>query len=140
MVHFVVNHLIVGLALLKVNFAIHSLFGWMENGVVRGFVQSIYFIPQLLLCILVADLVQYWMHRAHHEIPFLWRFYAVHHSAKTMDWLDYASTFANYWSHAWAFSVRCMCWALRKMSWKVVVGFQAVFNHANLHLSWGPLK
>ena len=37
--------------------------------------------------LLVADLVQYWTHRAYHEIPFLWRFHAVHHSAKHMDWM-----------------------------------------------------
>jgi sterol desaturase/sphingolipid hydroxylase (fatty acid hydroxylase superfamily) len=87
MVHFAVNHFIVGLALLTVNFAIHRLFGWMVNDTVHGLVQAIPFLPQLLLCILAADLVQYWTHRSYHEIPFLWRFHAVHHSAKTMDWL-----------------------------------------------------
>lgn len=34
-----------------------------------------------------TDLVQYWFHRAFHEIPWLWRFHAVHHSAKHMDWI-----------------------------------------------------
>ena len=37
--------------------------------------------------ILVADLVQYWTHRAYHEVPALWRLHAVHHSVKSMDWL-----------------------------------------------------
>ena len=37
--------------------------------------------------LLAADLVQYWTHRAYHEIPFLWRFHAVHHSAEYMDWM-----------------------------------------------------
>jgi sterol desaturase/sphingolipid hydroxylase (fatty acid hydroxylase superfamily) len=31
--------------------------------------------------------VQYWVHRLFHQIPFLWRFHAVHHSAKSMDWM-----------------------------------------------------
>jgi len=29
----------------------------------------------------------YWGHRWSHEIPFLWRFHALHHSAEQMDWL-----------------------------------------------------
>jgi sterol desaturase/sphingolipid hydroxylase (fatty acid hydroxylase superfamily) len=144
MVHFAMNHFIVGLALLTVNFAIHRLFGWMANDVVRGFVQAIPFIPQLLLCILAADFVQYWTHRAYHEVPFLWRFHAVHHSAKTMDWL------AGSRQHI----LELICTrvgvlgALYVLGFEknvmdmyiVVVGFQAVFNHANVHLPWGPLK
>ena len=34
-----------------------------------------------------TDLVQYWFHRAFHRIPWLWRFHAVHHSAKHLDWI-----------------------------------------------------
>jgi sterol desaturase/sphingolipid hydroxylase (fatty acid hydroxylase superfamily) len=52
LVHFAVNHFIVGLALLTVNFAIHRLFGWMANDTVRGAVQPCTSCPQLLLCIL----------------------------------------------------------------------------------------
>ncbi|MBY0240574.1 MAG: sterol desaturase family protein [Burkholderiaceae bacterium] len=144
MVHFAVNHFIVGLALLTVNFAIHRLFGWMVNDWVQGLVQALPFIPQLLLCILVADLVQYWTHRSYHEIPFLWRFHAVHHSAKTMDWL------AGSRQHI----LELLCTRVGVLGalyvlgfdkevmdvYIIVVGFQAVFNHANVHLPWGPLK
>ncbi len=35
----------------------------------------------------LTDLVQYWVHRLFHRLPFLWRFHAVHHSARTLDWL-----------------------------------------------------
>jgi len=34
-----------------------------------------------------TDLVQYWLHRSFHKVPFLWRFHAIHHSAKVLDWL-----------------------------------------------------
>jgi sterol desaturase/sphingolipid hydroxylase (fatty acid hydroxylase superfamily) len=37
--------------------------------------------------LIVTDLAQYWFHRAFHRIPFLWGFHAVHHSARSMDWL-----------------------------------------------------
>lgn len=144
MVHFAVNHFIVGLALLTVNFAIHRLFGWMANDTLHALVQSIPFLPQLLLCILAADLVQYWTHRSYHEIPFLWRFHAVHHSAKTMDWL------AGSRQHILELIVTRVgvLGALYVLGFDkdvmdvyiIVVGFQAVFNHANVHLPWGPLK
>ncbi len=37
--------------------------------------------------IIVVEIGTYWGHRWSHEIPFLWRFHAVHHSAEHMDWL-----------------------------------------------------
>ena len=42
---------------------------------------------QFVGAILVADLTQYWVHRAFHSWPVLWRFHAIHHSAEAMDWL-----------------------------------------------------
>jgi sterol desaturase/sphingolipid hydroxylase (fatty acid hydroxylase superfamily) len=45
------------------------------------------FLVQLPMAIVVADLAQYATHRAFHKIPFLWRFHAIHHSIKTMDWI-----------------------------------------------------
>ncbi len=42
---------------------------------------------QVIEIMFLTDFVQYWFHRAFHQIPFLWGFHAVHHSAKAMDWL-----------------------------------------------------
>jgi sterol desaturase/sphingolipid hydroxylase (fatty acid hydroxylase superfamily) len=42
---------------------------------------------QIIEIMFLTDLVQYWLHRAFHRIPFLWGFHAVHHSAKSMDWM-----------------------------------------------------
>ena len=54
---------------------------------VQSYIGSQPFLVQLLLIMLLTDLVQYWLHRAFHQVPWLWRFHAVHHSAKSMDWL-----------------------------------------------------
>jgi len=139
-----VNHFLVGLILLIVNFVIHRVFGWMIRSEFQQTIQSISFIPQLLLCILIADLMQYWTHRAYHEIPFLWKFHAVHHSAKTMDWI------AGSRMHVLEliFTRVCVLGPLYVFGFEksvmdmyiIIVGFQAVFNHANVHLPWGPIK
>ena len=42
---------------------------------------------QIIEIMVLTDLVQYWLHRAFHRIPALWRFHSVHHSAQTMDWI-----------------------------------------------------
>lgn len=42
---------------------------------------------QVLEIMFLTDFVQYWVHRAFHRIPWLWKFHAIHHSAEAMDWL-----------------------------------------------------
>jgi sterol desaturase/sphingolipid hydroxylase (fatty acid hydroxylase superfamily) len=42
---------------------------------------------QVVEIVFLTDLVQYWVHRTFHRIPFLWRFHSIHHSAQTLDWL-----------------------------------------------------
>jgi sterol desaturase/sphingolipid hydroxylase (fatty acid hydroxylase superfamily) len=37
--------------------------------------------------IVIGDIGTYWAHRLAHDIPFLWRFHAIHHSAEEVDWL-----------------------------------------------------
>ncbi|MGB6405318.1 MAG: sterol desaturase family protein [Candidatus Sulfotelmatobacter sp.] len=42
---------------------------------------------QFFLAVVVADLAEYFIHLALHKVPFLWRFHAVHHSSKALDWI-----------------------------------------------------
>jgi sterol desaturase/sphingolipid hydroxylase (fatty acid hydroxylase superfamily) len=46
------------------------------------------FLAQLALALLVEELFSYWIHRAAHGIPLLWRFHAVHHSAPRVYFLN----------------------------------------------------
>jgi sterol desaturase/sphingolipid hydroxylase (fatty acid hydroxylase superfamily) len=42
---------------------------------------------RFVLAMIIGDIGAYWGHRWSHEIPLLWRFHAIHHSAEEMDWL-----------------------------------------------------
>jgi sterol desaturase/sphingolipid hydroxylase (fatty acid hydroxylase superfamily) len=53
----------------------------------RAWVGALPFVVQFVAIMFLTDVVQYWVHRAFHRIPWLWKFHAVHHSAKTMDWM-----------------------------------------------------
>jgi sterol desaturase/sphingolipid hydroxylase (fatty acid hydroxylase superfamily) len=142
--HFIVNHMLVGFVMLATNLLVHKLFGWAAKDGVQAWVQSLPFVPAVLLIVLVADLVQYWTHRAYHEVPLLWRLHAVHHSSKHMDWLAgsrqhiveliITRTLVLAPIFVLGFSKEVID------AYIVIVGFQAVFNHANVSARLGPLR
>jgi sterol desaturase/sphingolipid hydroxylase (fatty acid hydroxylase superfamily) len=144
MQHFIVNHMVVGFVLLATNLLVHKLFGWAANDGVRGWVSNLNFFVAVFLIVLVADLVQYWTHRAYHEVPLLWRLHAVHHSVKSMDWLAgsrlhfiellITRTLILAPIYVLGFSKEVID------AYIVIVGFQAVFNHANVSVRLGPLR
>jgi sterol desaturase/sphingolipid hydroxylase (fatty acid hydroxylase superfamily) len=142
--HFIVNHFLVGLILLTVNFLIHRFFNWAVFPPLQQAIQAMPFWLELFVIILVADLVQYGTHRAYHEVPFLWKFHSVHHSAKSMDWIA-GSRMHILELIATRVSVLGVIYVLGFSKevidlYIIIVGFQAVFNHANVNLPWGPLK
>ncbi len=47
-------------------------------------------VGQLALALVLAELGEYSFHRAMHEIPWLWRLHATHHSAPRLYWLNAA--------------------------------------------------
>jgi sterol desaturase/sphingolipid hydroxylase (fatty acid hydroxylase superfamily) len=59
--------------------------GWAAG--IRQAISSQPAVLQFLEIMFFTDLVQYWVHRVFHRIPWLWKFHAVHHSAQAMDWL-----------------------------------------------------
>ena len=142
--HFIVNHMIVGFVLLATNLLVHKFFGWAAHDGVRGWVQNLPFWAGVLLIILAADLVQYWTHRAYHEVPVLWRLHAVHHSAKSMDWLagSRQHILELLLTRTLVLGVIFVLGFSKEVidAYIVIVGFQAVFNHANVSVRLGPLR
>ena len=64
---------------------VNTHWDWL-NGV-RATISAWPWLVQFALAMVLTDLAQYGIHRLFHRIPFLWGFHAVHHSARTMDWL-----------------------------------------------------
>ncbi|RPH64536.1 MAG: sterol desaturase family protein, partial [Burkholderiales bacterium] len=142
--YFAVNHLAVGLLLLATNALVHAFFGWAVHAPLQQTIRSLPWWTELPLLILVADFVQYWVHRAWHRVPALWRIHAVHHSIGALDWLagsrmhllDMLATRVLVLGAI--FVLGFSRWAIDV--YVVIVGFHAVLNHANVRLPWGPLR
>jgi sterol desaturase/sphingolipid hydroxylase (fatty acid hydroxylase superfamily) len=64
-----------------------SVLAFAPMTALRTWVGALPFLVQFLAIMFLTDVVQYWVHRAFHRIPWLWNFHAVHHSAQEMDWM-----------------------------------------------------
>jgi sterol desaturase/sphingolipid hydroxylase (fatty acid hydroxylase superfamily) len=53
----------------------------------RGWIGRQPVVLQFVEIMFLTDVVQYWVHRAFHRLPFLWKFHSIHHSAQVMDWI-----------------------------------------------------
>lgn len=61
---------------------------WLPGLALRPVVTALPPTVQLVAGVALFDFVIYWTHRFSHEIPFLWRFHAIHHSTETLDWVS----------------------------------------------------
>jgi sterol desaturase/sphingolipid hydroxylase (fatty acid hydroxylase superfamily) len=85
--YFFVNSLLIeALSVLTLRPAL-ILFDWARVEPLVAAIDALPLLVQVPLLLLVADLTQYWVHRAFHVVPLLWRFHALHHSIEQMDWL-----------------------------------------------------
>ncbi|OZG74718.1 sterol desaturase [Hahella sp. CCB-MM4] len=99
---------------------------------------------QFIEILLVVDFGTYWIHRAMHEIPALWKIHAVHHSTEHMDWLAssrlhvfeiLANRFAGY------LPIFVLGFAPSALyAYLVFVSFHAIFIHANVKFRFPVLR
>ena len=68
-----------------------TMLAWTMHRVVPNglysWVASMPWAIRFVAALIVGDIGSYWGHRWMHEIPQLWRFHAIHHSAEEIDWL-----------------------------------------------------
>jgi sterol desaturase/sphingolipid hydroxylase (fatty acid hydroxylase superfamily) len=142
--HFAMNHLAIGVVFFSTNRIMPTLLKPLIHANVQNAVHALPYLVQLFCILLFTDLVQYAVHRALHEVPFLWRFHSVHHSVKVMDWLagsrqsflELLTTRSLVFMPIYFFGFRPEV----LNAYVVIVGFQAVFNHCNVRVRLGPLR
>lgn len=144
--YFALTHLGVGALMLAVHALAQAVVATSSTwlGPWRASVADVPLWAALPLALLVADLVQYTLHRASHEVPWLWRFHAVHHSVEHMDWLagsrlHLAEVVATRGMVLGALLAVGFAPAVIDL-YIVVAGLQAVFIHANVDVRLGPLR
>ena len=99
---------------------------------------------QFVEILLVVDITTYWIHRALHEVPWLWKFHAVHHSTEEMDWLAssrlhvvelLATRLAGYLPiFIFGFAPSAL------YAYLVFVSFHAIFIHSNVRFRFPVLR
>jgi len=97
----------------------------------------------LLELLVLGDLIGYWLHRWFHSQR-LWRFHAVHHSSRRLDWLSAlrmhpVNELATKLGQTVALA--CCGFPLKALGGYVLfLTFYSTLLHANLNWSFGPLR
>jgi len=78
-----VGHLLLIVPLAVAAWVLHAL----VPATLRELASGLPYGQRLPIGIVVGEFGCYWAHRWSHEVPFLWRFHSVHHSAEEIDWL-----------------------------------------------------
>jgi sterol desaturase/sphingolipid hydroxylase (fatty acid hydroxylase superfamily) len=100
---------------------------------------------------LLSEVAYYWAHRLTHQVPLLWRFHAIHHSAPHVDWLVNTRAHPLDLSFVRGFIFVCMYGlgfaqrgpASMEIALSVYVTWMtlwAYFVHANIRLQLGWLE
>ncbi len=142
--HFGASHLFIQATVLATMVPAAVFFHWAVNDSVQTWVSSQPIWLQFVEALVLADLFAYGAHRLFHEVPWLWRFHAIHHSSEHLDWLagsrlhivDIIVTRAVGFLPLYilGFSEAAL---YAYLTW---ASFQAVFIHANVRFTFGPLR
>jgi lathosterol oxidase len=144
MTYFFISHLLVQFLLLFTNILQTDLLGWAHSAAVTELAQGLPIWAQFVACLFIADLVQSVTHRWYHQNDWLWKFHAIHHSSKNMDWL--AGSRSHFLEALVTRSIVILPLYIINFSetalnaYVVTVGVQAVFVHANVRWDFGFLK
>ena len=104
---------------------------------------SLPLIVQVPLLLLLADLLAYWSHRWFHGER-LWRFHAIHHSSKTVDWLSSVRLHPVNDAVSRIVQVLPLYWmgfnGAALAAFVPFLTFYSLLLHANVSWSYGPLR
>ena len=86
-VYFLSTHLPIQITTFLILLPATQINSVMHFSTIPDQVAKLPWLVQFFLAVLVADLAQYWIHRAMHMIRPLWRVHAIHHSSRALDWI-----------------------------------------------------
>jgi sterol desaturase/sphingolipid hydroxylase (fatty acid hydroxylase superfamily) len=86
-VYFLSTHLPIQITTFLILLPAIQLTSFLNVPAVPKLVSHLPWIVQFALAVVVADLAEYAIHRAFHTVPFMWKFHAIHHSSKSLDWI-----------------------------------------------------
>jgi sterol desaturase/sphingolipid hydroxylase (fatty acid hydroxylase superfamily) len=101
-------------------------------------------LAQLPLAWVVVELFAYWPHRWLHEVPWLWRLHATHHSPERLYWLN--ATRAHPAEHVFRGCIASLPLAVAGASPELIAlsvlsdAVIGLFQHANVDFRLGPLN
>ena len=99
---------------------------------------------QVLLAGAIIDLGLYAMHRLSHQVPWLWRLHAIHHSAKRLYWMNgdrrHPLSALLLAGPGLVAAVLLGAPAAVITAWLTILTVHLAFQHANLDYSLGPLR
>ena len=142
--YFVMNHLMIGVYAFAATIFAPTFFSWAINHDLQHFVSSLPWVIQFFMAILLADLVEYAIHRTMHEVKFFWPIHAVHHSVEHMDWIAGSRLhFLEPLVTRTLVLIPAFILGIAKEPLTVYIvfaGFQAGLIHSNIRWDLGPLK
>ena len=122
-----------------------ALSTWMHSHAhMRIWPQTWPLAAQIVLMVLAVDLVRYWLHRACHRFPLLWRLHEVHHSPEILYVLNVARF--HPFEKVLHFLLDTVPFMLMGVSPQVIAGYfllysvNGFFQHSNLKLRYGWLN
>jgi len=99
---------------------------------------------QFLVFLVLKDFLEWCVHNLLHRVPWLWEFHKVHHSIEELDWIG---NFRFHWMEIVVYQgIMYMPLVLLGARPDVILAIAVVstlvghLNHANLNISWGPLR
>jgi sterol desaturase/sphingolipid hydroxylase (fatty acid hydroxylase superfamily) len=143
-VHFLVNRFMIDAGVFFVVGLLVVLLHGLVSPRLQAAVASQPRILQFVEAVLVAEIGGYFGHRLTHQVPWLWRFHAVHHSIEEMDWLAAARLHPldQTFTRSLAIIPLYMLGFTRATFgfYLVLATFQAIFIHSNVRFRFRRLR
>ncbi|WP_068324468.1 sterol desaturase family protein [Janibacter terrae] len=142
--YFFLSHVLVQLILIVVTASTTTVASAIAIDRVQSRVVDLPLWVQVLVAVFVADLAQAVLHRTYHRTRTLWRFHAVHHSSRDLDWL--AGSRVHLAETVLTRSIVLLPLMVLGFStpavnaYVIIVGLQAVVAHANIGVRLGWLE